>query len=91
MNEFKVGDEVWFFHTGYGMRSWGDNETLIYPSHLEINLGQLVYFNEKIDKAHIYVNGIENVAVLGTTFFSEWVFKTKQEAIDAMIAHIKTL
>ena len=88
MSEFKVGDKVWFFFTTHGAKAWGEDETLVYPLDLEITFGKIVHWK---DEAHIYVDGCDVVVGIGTTFFSERVYRTKQEAIDAMIAHIKTL
>lgn len=91
MNNFKVGDEVWFFYTNYGRNCWGEEDTIIYPTQTEILSGKIVLINEDKDYVHIYVDKITTILDMGYTFFNEWVFKSKQEAIDAMLKQLEKL
>lgn len=91
MSHFKINDEVWFFYTQYGRTAWGDDATLIYPQEVEIVTGNIVNFNDKRDCVHIYVKDCEKIVEIGWTFFDEWVYETKQEAVDAMIKRMQDM
>ncbi len=90
MSDFKVGDKVWFFHTMYGRTCWHET-TVIYPEHAEILQGKIVDINPKHDSVYIYLNGESTLVVMGYTFFEVHAFKSKSEAIDAMILRLEEL
>ena len=84
MNEFKVNDEVWFFYTNYGRHRWGEEDTIIYPNKVELFHGKIVFINEDKDSIHIYIDNIRYVLDLGFCFFNDYVFRSKNEAIESM-------
>ena len=90
MNEFKVGDECWMFYTTYGRSCW-DETTIIYPEHTEIMQGRIVDINPEHDSVYIYICGEPNMVVMGYTFFEDWVYKSKSQAIDAMISRLQAM
>ncbi len=90
MNEFKIGDEAWMLYTNYGRSSWA-NTTIIYPVETEIMQGTIVDINMKHDSVYIYISGETELVVIGYTYFEEWAFKSKSEAIDAMIARLEAM
>lgn len=92
MGEFKEGDEVWFFWGYRTSKFWGENENGVFPRSLELEKGTIVYINENEDIVHVYVRGCEwGIARFGYTFIENYVFKTKQDAINAMTAQLKIL
>lgn len=92
MNEFKVGDEVWFFWTYTSRSFWGEDENPVFPKNLEIEKGKIVYFNENKDTVHVYVDGCEGaICKFGCVFHMDYFFKSKQEAIEAMIKQLEKL
>src|SRR6267154_2233950 len=90
MNEFKVGDECWMFYSNYGASAWAGS-TVIYPEHLEITQGKIVDIEENHVNVYIYVKGESQLISIGWTFFENWIFKSKSEAINAMIARLEEL
>ena len=90
MSEFKVGDEVWFFYTTYG-KSASKYVTTIFPSETEIHKGFIVDILENIDVVYIYMKEEKDLISIAWTYFEEWVYKTKQEAIDAMIQKMQDM
>lgn len=91
MSEFKVGDEVWFFYTNKDSDFWGDYDASIFPKNVELTNGKIVWASGRSDAVHVYVNEKEHVARFGYTFFDEYCFGTKQDAIDAMIKRLDEL
>lgn len=91
MNNFKVGDECWFFYTSYGVGRWHEDDTVIYPIETELISGKIVSINENKDTVHVYIAGDKTILDAGYTFFHEWYFKSKQEAIDAMTKRMQEL
>ncbi len=90
MNEFKAGDECWLFYTNYGRTSWPES-TIIYPEKLEIIQGKIVDIEQNHDNVYVYVKGESQLISIGYTFFNDCVFKSKHEAIDAMVARLQEL
>lgn len=90
MNEFKIGDEVWFFSTSSGRYNWNDT-TIIYEEAVEIEQGTIVLVNADADYVHVYVPPMKHVCVFGYSFFDDYVYKTKNEAINAMIKKLESM
>lgn len=84
MTDFKEGDEVWFFWTYKTSDFWGECGNGVFSKSLYLNNGTLVYLNENRDEAHVYVRGDKELVKFGFCFLNDYVFKTKQAAIDAM-------
>ena len=91
MENFKIGDEVWFFYTDAGRNTWHEEITMIYPHYIELCTGKIVNTNPDKDYVHVYVNGEQTLLEFGYVFFHTYVFKTKQDAIDKMIKSMKEL
>jgi hypothetical protein len=84
MNDFKEGDNVWFFWTYKTSEFWGEYGNGVFPRSLNLNNGTIVYLNENRDEAHVYVRGDKELVKFGFCFLNKYVFRTKQAAIDAM-------
>lgn len=81
MSEFKVGDKVfWFF---------ADSRENIYPKWLEILEGMVTWIKPDEEILHAYVDGQEAIFIL--LDIEGYIFHTKQDAIDAMIARLNEL
>jgi len=92
MNIPKIGDKVWFFFTDLGRRAWHDDATLVYPNVLDITSGTVVFFKEFRDEIHLYIDGCNEIATIGIDYLDdEWVFCSKEEAINAMIRRLDGL
>ena len=92
MNDFKEGDEIWFFWTFRNSNFWGEDENTVFPKSLNIEKGNIVYINENKDTVHVYVRGCEGlVCKFGYCFLNEYIFKTKKDALDAMKKEIRRL
>lgn len=89
MSEFKVGDDVWFFWTDCGKYAWDEDTTIIYPDRLYIETGTIVEINPNKDFVNVYVKGHISVCQFGYNFVEKYLFKSKNDAIDAMIKEIQ--
>lgn len=90
MNDFKIHDECWLFYTNYGKNSWVGS-TVVYPEHLEITQGTIVDIEPNHDNVYIYVKCEAQLISVGYTFLENWVFKSRQTAIDAMTERLQGL
>lgn len=88
INDFKVGDEVYFLLQDYAPK-WGEECIRIIPQYIEIIKGKIVYINVDKDAVHVYSDGCESVCIFGYYYFHENVYKSKNEAIDALIKHLE--
>lgn len=75
MSEFKEGDKVWGVHIGE------------FPFHISLVFGK---FNQSFAGLN-FIDTLDCVENQQATFFKELTFRTRQEAITAMIAHVKSL
>lgn len=91
MNDYKKGDEVYFFYTNFGNKMWGKHDTIIYPSETTILTGIIVKIDEERDCVHLYVDGCTSILEMGLTFFDDVMFRSKRKAIDAMIIRLEGL
>lgn len=91
MENFKIGDDVWFFFTEFGQNRWYEEITIIYPQKVEFKTGKIINANANDDYVHVYVDGDQKLLCFGFTFFDTYVFKTKQEAINKMIESMQKL
>ena len=91
MNDFAVGDQVWFFWTDCGRYSWGDDATIVHCKNLYIENGFITDINPKKDTVHVYVKGVLTICEFGYTFHHENLFKTKKEAIDSMTKRLQEM
>lgn len=89
--EIKVGDEVWFFYTNYGRHSWGDYDTIIYPQEIELISGIIVSIDPYMDSVHIKTKDCDESIDIGLTFFNEWLYKSKNDAINGMVNKMQKL
>ncbi len=87
MNDFKISDECWLFYTSYGRGPW-DECTVVYPEHLELTQGTIIDIEPNHDNVYIYIKGQGALVSIGYTFFEDWIFKSKNSAIDAMIERL---
>lgn len=90
MNDFKVGDTVYFLLQDYGPK-WGEDNIRIIPEYIEVIKATIVFMSEDKDTVHVYMDGCENVCSFGYVFFHERVYKSKNEAIDALIEHLRSM
>jgi hypothetical protein len=93
MNDFKEGDEIWFFwHHKTSENFWGSEECGVFPKDLELEKATIVYMNENEDTVHAYVRGYRwGLVQFGYTFKEHYMFKSKQDAINTMINQLKRL
>jgi len=70
---------------------WGDDDTIIYPSEVELLKGKIVEINERRDYVHIYVKGSKYILEIGWTYFENWVFTSMQSAKENMLQHVLNL
>lgn len=91
MKNFKIGDEVWFFYTQLGQNKWMDGNTIVMPDQIELIQGKIINANSNDDYVHIYIKGEQLLLTLSFTFFDNYVFKTKQDAINGMIKSMQEL
>lgn len=90
MSDFKAGDDVWFFYTTYGKNA-SKYVTTIFPSETQIHKGFIVDILDKDDLVYIYMKDEKELITIGWPYFEEWVYKTKQEALDAMIKSLQDM
>lgn len=88
MNDFKIGDICWFFYTNYGKKCWEDS-TVVYPEHVEITQATIVDIEPKHDNVYLYVKGERDLVSIGRTHFEEWVYKSRNAAIDSFVERLK--
>lgn len=88
MNDFKIGDECWLFYTSYGRSAW-DDCTIVDPKHLELTKGTIVDIEPNHDNVYIYIKGEKDLVSISFIYFEDWVFKSKNSAIDAMIERVR--
>ena len=81
--EFKVGDEVWFFFTVSGRKCW-DEATVIFPGSMTLIKGKIVHTDPTEDFIHVYVEGELDIVKFGYNFFTEYFYSTKEKAIRAV-------
>ena len=84
MQDFKEGDEVWFFYHHKTSDFWDDNLNAVYPGSLHVECGRIVEINETHDYVYVYVKGEQKLASFGQCFFYEYAFKSKPDALNAM-------
>lgn len=89
--DFSVGQDVYFYKTEYGRNSWGYDATIVFPSTLKLLSGKIQKINENMDSVHIEVNGYQEPIIIGYIYFHEWVFKSKEEALQAMYKKLKEI
>jgi hypothetical protein len=89
--EFSVGQTVFFYHTEYGRNSWDADNTIVYPTELEITSGKISKINQDMDYVQIEVSGYQEPVIIGYTYFHDWVFKNKEEALQAMYKKLKEI
>lgn len=91
MSDFKVGDEVWFFHHHRTNSFWGDDTNAVYPGSLQICNGTIIAINQRQDYVHVYIDGDRELASFGEVYCEEYLFKTKQMAINEFIKKLEKL
>jgi hypothetical protein len=77
MNDFKVGDEVFWIETGYF-------EKLSCLEDIEIDSGEITKVDDYLNEFNVS-NDFEEF----TTCKQSLYFKSKNEAIDALIKHLE--
>lgn len=93
MSDFKEGDEVWFFwHHKTSEEFWGSEKNCIFPKDLRLENAKIIYMDENQDAVHVYIRGdLWGLIKFGYTFKERYMFKTKQDAINAMIEQLRIL
>ena len=89
--DFSVGQTVYFFHTEYGRTCWGEDNTIVYPTELELLQGRICDINQNMDYVTIEVKGDSELIRIGYTYFHDWVFKSKEDAIDALLGKLNDM
>lgn len=87
----KHGNKSWVFTTDYGRDSWGEFDTVVYPSELELVCGDIVFVSEKDDLVQIKTPISDDLIQMGYTFFHEWAYPTKELAIKGMMKRMEEL
>lgn len=85
-----IGNQVWFFGTFYG-RCVSPGYTALFTELTILNNGIIVGISKEKDYCHVYVDGDKEIYAFEWTSFEVYVFATKQEAIEAMIARLEEL
>lgn len=89
--EFQLGQDVYFYYTEYGRNCWGENETVVYPTELELVKGKILKINQDMDYVQIEVRGSPEPVIISYTYFHDWVFKSKEDALQAMFKKLKEI
>ncbi len=82
MNEFKVGDDVWYFY-------YNSMKGYIYPRWMHLLHGKVVWIKPDEEIIHVYVDGQETISVL--LELVDCVFHSKKAAINSMLLRLQGL
>lgn len=91
MNDFKVGDEVWFYFTETGRYVLEGHGTGVFPEDLIIYNGSIVGIDETDEVYHVYIKGYSYIYAFIIYHTSGCIFKSKNEAINAMIKRLEEM
>lgn len=85
------GDTVWFFYHARTKSFWGEYVNAIYPFQVQICRGVIVYECADEDKIHVYVDNEKEVAQFPYEDSANYFFKSKDEAISALVRGVERL
>lgn len=91
MSDFKVGDEVYFFWTESGRHVLEGYGAAIYPDSFCLEQGVIVNINPDKDSVHVYVKDDAYIFNFGYCYIQDYIFKSKNKAIDAMIKRLEEM
>lgn len=82
-----------FFGTTKHLKNFrGPEENGIFPKDLRLEKAKIIYMDENQDAVHVYIRGDRwGLIKFGYTYKKRYMFKTKQDAINAMTCRLKIL
>ncbi len=89
MNDFKLGDEVWFFYTENGIESWGSATVIPKHSLRSLTKGKIVLFSYESKKVHVYVELDTQVVELHWSSHMNYIFESKKSALESFYNELK--